>query len=213
MDRRLVIALVRGASAVLVLVAIAVQALTTAAQGTFNPTQFFAFFTIQSNLFGAALFLMLALRWRAPRSDSPDFLRGASVVYLTITFIVVILLLSGAELQVALPWVDFVLHKLFPIVVVVDWLADPPAQRISLRRSLLWLVYPSIWVGFTLVRGAIDGWYPYPFLNPANGGYGSVAFYFVAILIGFVVVGELTVVVGNALRDRSQVPAQPLASS
>jgi hypothetical protein len=34
--------------------------------------------------------------------------------------IVVVLLLSGADLQVAVPWVDFVLHKLLPFVVVIE---------------------------------------------------------------------------------------------
>lgn len=57
---------------------------------------------------------------RSLGSPTLDLLRGASVVYLTVTFIVVVLLLSGADLQVAVPWVDFVLHKLFPVVVVPD---------------------------------------------------------------------------------------------
>lgn len=40
--------------------------------------------------------------------------------------------------------------------------------------------------------------YPYPFLDPANGGYGSVAVYCVGILIAMVVVSALVVVLGNA---------------
>lgn len=203
MDGRLALALVRGASALLVFVAIAYQAVTLAGgPGGFDPTRFFAFFTILSNLFGASLFLALALRWRAPRSAALDVLRGASVVYLTVTFIVVIWLLSGADLQVAVPWVDFVVHKVFPVVVVLDWLVDPPAVRITLRHVGWWLVYPIVWVTLTLLRGAADGWYPYPFLNPANGGYGSVAFYFATILIGFFVIAAATMAVGNALRER-----------
>ena len=31
----------------------------------------------------------------------------------------------------------------------------------------------------TVVRGALTGWYPYPFIDPANGGYASVAAYVV----------------------------------
>ena len=53
----------------------------------------------------------------------------------------------------------------------------------------------------TLVRGAADNWYPYPFLNPANGGYGSVAVYFVTILVFFLVIGGAVVWLGN-LRGR-----------
>ncbi len=191
----------RAAIALLVLFAIAVQIQTNVAAGTFNPTRFFLFFTILSNLFGAVLFLVLAARWGA-RAARLDFARGASVAYLTVTFIIVIWLLSGADLQVAIPWVDFVLHKLFPVVVLADWLLVPPMQPITFRQGLWWLSFPLAWVAFTLLRGAIDGWYPYPFLNPANGGYGSVAFYFVVILLGFVVLSAVIVAIGNAMRER-----------
>lgn len=197
------LAIVRGASALLVLFAIIMQMVTNVWAGTFNPTRFFAFFTILSNVFGAAVFVALALRWRTPRSDGLDLVRGASVVYLTVTFIVVIWLLSGADLQVAIPWVDFVLHKLFPVLVVADWLLDPPATRLTYRQGLLWLGFPVVWVALTLVRGAFEGWYPYPFLDPANGGYGSVAFYFVAILIGFIGISLVTVWLGNTMRARA----------
>ena len=54
----------------------------------------------------------------------------------------------------------------------------------------------------TLVRGAIDGWYPYPFLDPANGGYASVAIYVVGIFVGFLAIGAATMAAGNALRER-----------
>lgn len=201
-DRRKALTVVRAGSALLVLFAIVVQINTNIGSGTFNPTRFFLFFTILSNLLGSLLYLWLAARWRSEGSVTMDLLRGASAVYLTVTFFVVIALLSGADLQVAVPWVDFVLHKLFPVVVVVDWLVDPPVTRLTFRQALVWLAYPLIWTAFTLARGAIDGWYPYPFLNPANGGYGSVAIVSVAIFVGFLVIVAIMVWLGNFMRDR-----------
>jgi hypothetical protein len=202
-DRERGIALYRAGFALLVLAAVVYQAATMAGADTFDPTRFFLFFTILSNVFGATLFLVLASRPRSSHTPWLDFLRGASVVYLTITFIVVIWLLSGADLQVAIPWVDFVVHKIFPVVVVVDWLIDPPRSRIPFSRALLWLTYPLVWVVVTLVRGAVDGWYPYPFLNPANGGFGTVAFYVAAILVAFVAVSALVATAGNAMGRRA----------
>ena len=58
------------------------------------------------------------------------------------------------------------------------------------------------WTVFTLVRGAIDGWYPYPFLDPANGGYGTVALYAIAIMALLLGVIWLVATVGSALRAR-----------
>ena len=80
---------------------------------------------------------------RPSRSRGLELLRGAAVVYLTVTFFVVIFLLSGEDVQLELVWVDVVLHKIFPIVVVLDWIVDPPKTRLTFRDALLWLVYPA----------------------------------------------------------------------
>lgn len=103
------------------------------------------------------------------------------------------------------------LHKLFPVVIVLDWIVDPPSVRLSYRDSLYWLIYPLIWVGLTLVRGAADGWYPYPFLDPADGGYGQVAVTIVALIIGFFVIAGALIAVGDARGgedSRSGKPAE-----
>jgi len=202
---------VRAASIVLVLAAIAVALQSTRDAGTFNPTRFFAYFTIQSNLIGAAAFAWLLARGDRPRSRALELLRGAAAVYLTITFFVVIFLLSDVDVSLDLVWVDVVLHKVFPIIVVVDWLLDPPGIRLTPRDLPYWLVYPIVWAILTVIRGALDGWYPYPFLDPANGGYGQVAVTIVAITIGFVVVSLVVMALGNARSGSRDAP--PLASS
>ena len=57
-----------------------------------------------------------------------------------------------------------------------------------------------------MVRGPIAGWYPYPFLDPANGGYGRVALYVVGIFVFGIIVATILRLVGNALRTRRLVP-------
>jgi hypothetical protein len=42
------------------------------------------------------------------------------------------------------------------------------------------VTYPLVWLVVVLIRGATDGWVPYPFLDPRIG-YGTVALYCVAI--------------------------------
>ena len=192
-----ILTLVRVASVVLVVAAIVTQAIVLANAGAFDPTRYFAFFTILSNLIGVAAFAWLIARGDRPRSRGLELLRGAAVVYLTVTFFVVIFLLSGVDVQLKLVWVDVVLHKVFPVIVVADWILDPPTIRLSLRDGALWLAFPLAWTAVTLVRGAADGWYPYPFLDPANGGYGQVAVTVVAITLGFLVISAITVAVGN----------------
>lgn len=199
MERDQALRVVRAGSVALVLVAIVAQALALSNANNFDPTRFFAFFTIQSNLIGVAAFVwLLSTGSRRPRSRALELLRGAAVVYLIVTFFVVIFLLSGADVQLQLVWVDIVLHKVFPIIVLLDWIVDPPTTRLTARDALVWLAYPLVWTGLTMIRGAVDGWYPYPFLNPANGGYGQVAVTIVAVMIGFALIAGITIAIGNA---------------
>jgi hypothetical protein len=95
---------------------------------------------------------------------------------MTVTGIVYALLLSGLEdsLQTPIPWVNFVLHYLFPFVAFADWFIDRPARKVTFTQSLWWLVFPIAYLIYSLVRGPLVGWYPYPFLDPANGGYAAV---------------------------------------
>ncbi len=197
MERRQILTLVRAGSVILVIAAMLAAIMALVDEGRFDPTRFFAFFTIDSNLIGVAAFIWLIAGRAAPRPRALELLRGAAAVYLTVTFFVVILLLSGEDVQLDLVWVDVVLHKIFPVIVVLDWIIDPPTTRLSIRDGLLWLAFPLAWTGVTLVRGAADGWYPYPFLDPANGGYGQVAVTVVAITIGFLVVSWITLTIGN----------------
>ncbi len=202
MDRRLALALFRAATAAVVIVAILYQIRLNLDSGLFRPLRFFAFFTILSNVFAAVLWLWLAARWKATRTRRDDLLRGASVLYLVLTFIVVVILLGGAELQVADPRVDFIVHKLIPVLAVIDWIIDPPETDLRLRDVGLWLIFPLVWVALTLLRGALDNWYPYPFLDPDNGGYRSVAYHVIAILAGLLVIAGGTIGLGDFGRDR-----------
>lgn len=198
MDRHRVLTLIRIASIVAVVAAIIAPAADLLAADRFDPTRFFAYFTIQSNIVGVVTFAWLLAVGRRPHPAGLERLRGAAAVYLTVTFFVVIFLLSGVDVQLEMAWVDVVLHKVFPIIVVLDWILDPPQVRVEWRDVGIWLIYPIVWAILTVVRGAIDGWYPYPFLDPATGGYGQVAVTIAAITVGFIAVGAAIRAVGNA---------------
>jgi hypothetical protein len=200
MNSRLVFVAYRAGLASFVLVAVLTQMADLLARQVLVPLNFFSYFTIQSNLIGAAVFFVAAANWRSGRSRTFELIRGAAVVYLAVTFVVFALLLSGTNVDTAIPWVNAVLHQVFPLVVIADWLIDPPRWAISVRQSLVWLAYPLGWTAYTLVRGAMVGWYPYPFLNPANGGYGTVAVYVVAILAFGTAICAAVAWVGGLLR-------------
>lgn len=204
MNERL-LALVRIGFAMLVVAATVAQIANLVDDGVFNPTRFFLFFTVLSNLFAAGVFAEGARRQLAGAEPVGDLWRGAAVVFMAVTFIVFAVLLRGLqeELQTNIVWVDTVLHRIMPVAIMADWLIEPPHGPLPYRRVVVpWLGPPLAWTAFTLIRGAVDGWYPYPFLDPANGGYGVVALYAVAIFALFLAVIWIAATAGTALRAR-----------
>jgi hypothetical protein len=160
---------------------------------------FWSFFTIQSNIMAvAALFLLVAVP-RARRTAVFDGARGAAVLSIAITGVVFALLLSGMQedLQTATSWVDVVVHKLMPVVVLADWLIDPPRHRLPWWTVLAWLAYPFAWLVYTLVRGEIVDWYPYPFVDVSELGYGGVLARSVGLTVAFAAAAALLLWLGN----------------
>jgi hypothetical protein len=161
------------------------------AETDFLKANFFSFFTIQSNLVAVAALFALVLVPPARRTALFDGARDAAVLYIAITGVVFAILLSGLQedLQTSASWVNFVVHKLIPVVLVADWLVDPPRHRLPRWTVLAWLAYPLAWLVYTLVRGADVDWYPYPFVDVSELGYGDVLARSVVLAVGMVGAG------------------------
>ena len=192
-SRYVVFAAVRVVMVLLVAVSIIATFLDTASRGTINPFNFFGFFTMQSNIFTAAVLLIAAVSTfsgRPPSSPGLVLARACATTYIIIVGIVYNLLLAGTEGGISLEWANGVLHVAFPIYAALDWILF--ADRGALPWKKLWIVltYPIVWITVVIIRGATDGWVPYPFLDPA-AGYGSVAVYSIVIFIATTAVGTL----------------------
>jgi len=177
MQKRFVVALCRAGMGSIILIAIIVQFMTSAQKTGFDPINFLSFFTIQSNILAAALLLLLAV---SPTDQlhkpSTRYIRGAITLYMAVVGIVYVTLLANhpAALDTTVPWVNTVLHYIAPLYMVMDWILLPPQKRLHFSYALWWLVFPLVYLTYSLVRGHIIGWYPYPFLNVAIHGYGRV---------------------------------------
>jgi len=146
---------------------------TTASGGTavwavFN---FFCFFTILSNVIVAAMLARVALG-RAPAAP----LLGAATLYIAVV---------GITYSVALRHIwdpqgwqliaDRVLHDVVPVLACLFWLVFVPKGRLSVRIIPSWLIFPIAYLGWSLARGAVDGWYPYYFIDAGKLGYAVMA--------------------------------------
>jgi hypothetical protein len=177
----------------------------TAAGRVFNV---FWYFTIQSNLLVGVTSLMLALR---PERGSELFcaFRLTGLVAITVTFIVFHTALSHlVDLQGWAKVADQILHTVVPLLAVGTWLKFGPRGLVDRSIALLALVPPLLWVVFTLIRGEMIDFYPYPFVDVNDLGYARVIANTALIALLF-----LALAVGAHAIDRKLVPRGGNATS
>ena len=176
--------------------AIVTEMAVLAERGIFNAVNFFSYFTVLTNVLVFAVLIVSALSVAAGKAWRwLDALRAGATVYILVVGIGFAALLSGLDDTVltAVPWDNIVLHYIMPAAVLVDFVADRPRKVIGFAAGLAWLVYPVAYVIYSLIRGAVTGWYPYPFLDPATKGYESVVVTVGGLLVlGVVLVGAIT---------------------
>lgn len=133
--------------------------------------RFISYFTILTNLLVAVTTTTLGLgQTVAPRWWR--VLRLNAVVGITVTGLVhwfllrPLLDLSGADYLA-----DKLLHVVVPLLAVVGWMVFGPRGKAERSLLLPSLIYPVGWLIYTLVRGAVANWYPYPFLDVRLHGY------------------------------------------
>ena len=147
--------------------------------------RFVSYFTIQSNLLVAAGCWMLA---RRPDVDTPALraIRLAGLIGITVTGLVHFVLLRPLLDLDGWSWVaDKLLHVAVPLLAVGGWIVGGPRGRIdppAVRVTFLW---PLIWLGWTLGVGAASDWFPYPFLDFREEGWGSVLLTCLGVLVLF----------------------------
>jgi len=133
----------------------------------------FAFFTIQSNLIVGVTSLLLALKTDRSSTAFRTF-RLIGVVAITVTGLVYHVAI--AHLLDLDSWDlvgDQLVHTVVPVLAVVGWLVFGPRRLTAGRIAALSVLFPVSWLAFTLIRGAVVHWYPYPFIDVTTLGYGK----------------------------------------
>ncbi|MFF2389258.1 Pr6Pr family membrane protein [Agromyces sp. NPDC058104] len=185
----------------------------------FATANFFSYFTVQS-AFLAVVTLGIAggFALLAPRDPAwLGVLRTMVTVYVLVSGIVFGIIVAQAstrDYRVDVPWSDTLLHFVVPALAVVAWTAD---SIMAVNPRVPWatvgwvLVFPTVWLAYTLARGADLGWYPYFFLDEAQvGGPVGVALYCALVLVIFVTLTAALVAVNRWLWRRARDRRAPL---
>jgi hypothetical protein len=151
-------------------------------------TNFFSYFTVQCNILVALT--LTAILLKPGSSFSGHIFQSAIAAYIFIVGLVYNVVLRGVWDPQGLQLVtDNILHVAVPLLYIIWWLIFTPKRVLEWSDLLPWLVYPAVYLIYSLVRGLIVNWYPYPFLDAEKYGYAKVAINSVFVLIAFLVVG------------------------
>lgn len=155
--------------------------------------RYFGFFTILTNT-------LVALCFTALLSGRGKFFHKVSTqtaiaVYILVVGAVYNLLLRFLWQPQGLQWlVDELLHTIIPLVYLSYWFIYGNKKALPWKQAFTWLWYPLIYIIYTLFRGSIVHFYPYPFIDVDQKGYGPVLV--ACILLTFVFLGLALLFVG-----------------
>lgn len=167
--RRLTVGIMRVGVGIVVMGILANTYAARIAVGDANPLDYFGYFTNQTSLLASLVLIAVGVQHIAGRRV-PEWLtsiRAVATACLLVVGVIYNLLVPGTGS--APPWVNAVLHIVFPLVVALDWLLIGDRAPLPWRRLWIVLPYPILWISVVLVRGVTDGWVPYGFLLPERG--------------------------------------------
>lgn len=183
-----------------------------AAEVATRTLNFFSFFTILTNLLVAVDLTLPAIGagTRPGRWAASEGLRAGVTMYAVVVGLVYHFLLHATWNPQGWSYVaNIALHYIMPAAILIDWLAFTPNGRLRWIDAGKWLAFPLLYGGWTLLHGALSGWYPYWFIDAGELGLGRTLLNFGGLLAFFGVIGLIVVAIDRTLgrRDRTAASA------
>ncbi|MGH7631475.1 MAG: Pr6Pr family membrane protein [Gemmatimonadales bacterium] len=163
---------------------------------------FFSYFTILTNI-------LVALALTAPlvrvRSSVAEFLTrpvntgiAASIALVGVAYALLLQHIwdpKGLQLVA-----DGLLHYVMPVLFLAYWWFAVPRVDVRWGHGSRWMLYPLLYFLYAMVRGALSGFYPYPFINASELGYPRALANAAGVLLGFLALAWLLVALGRLKR-------------
>ncbi|MDR3447360.1 Pr6Pr family membrane protein [Dyella sp.] len=169
----------------------------TAQQGVWV---YLGYYTILTNLLVAGVLTAASFD---TRTALPRFLQRPGVqtaAAMSIVIVSAVYNLMLRQLWSPSGWVlvaDMIVHDFMPPLYLLYWWLAVPKGSLRWSQVIAWQSYPAGYFTYVLLRGAVNGWYPYPFLDVKSLGYLQVLVDALAVLVAFIVVATLLVALGR----------------
>lgn len=163
--------------------------------------RFFSHGTILTNILVAVNLSAILLFPNSKAADffSKPFTSGATALYILMVGIAYNTLMRQFSTAQGLNEVDNeLLHVIVPILYFLYWLFFASKDSLQWKDAFLWLIWVAIYFAYLLIRGAIDGFYPYTFLNVTLLGYPQIILRASISGIAIICIAILLVEIGKA---------------
>jgi hypothetical protein len=169
---------------------------------------FFSYFTILSNVM-VLLCCFFTVFWSKSRAGlfftKPETVTAVTLYILIVGIIYNAILRFLSQPRGLLSIVDELLHVVVPLCFFLYWWLFLDKMPIRWSHIFYWLIFPLIYLFYTLWHGSFSGFYPYPFVNVSELGMNRVILNSFSVTFVFVIIGILLIVLGkwqNRLRSR-----------
>lgn len=164
---------------------------------------FLGYFTVLTNIIVATLFTLRALGGRWTPSSSAMTAGACYILIVGVVFVTVLqnlYVLTGAHLIA-----DRTMHHVMPVLTVAHWFLFVPKGALKWRDAAAWLAFPILYVLYAYARGALEGFYPYPFIDVSKIGWPQTLFNSAGLFAVFLIVGLAAIAL-----DGRMAKAQPV---
>ncbi len=165
---------------------------------------YFAFFTVLTNLF---LAVTLTTPLVSPQSsigrwfDRPVVITAVAANIALVCIAYNLLLRNIWNPQGVQLVAEVLLHDVIPAAFLVYWWLRVEQGSVVWRDITSATIYPIVYFVYALSRGAVTGFYPYPFFDVARLGYARVLVNAIGILLGLIGVAAMLVAIKRERRS------------
>ncbi len=144
----------------------------------------FKYFTVQSNFVAISYFWFIHSSGVDEKNEKWRNFVGGVMIYTTITFLVFATILEPLWQETGLQLLGSIaLHYINPLLVIAYVYINKERLNFKVRDSLLWIIYPILYLVFLTTWGILTGDFLYPFFQIETVG----VFGFIIVILGLIV--------------------------
>lgn len=175
------------------------------------------YFTFQTGALIAFVMLWAGAASLVHGEQPPAWLKGMATTYAIVVALVAFFMMPPDDPryvpQILGIMTNTMLHRIVPVMVVIDFIVFDVHRRYKPAYPLLWLIYPPLYLVFVLARawwwphgvgpGVGGSPYPYAFLDLPSIGWVNFGVACLKIVAAFLVVGALVCIIDRAMPARA----------